>query len=144
MVVAGLAPAMVSRPIRLSVSFSSRVQRRRTNHNLTGRAGWSLFLFLLPRPAPLRGYILGYSCQDNGRNQKVDDQVDPIGIAELQSNLRPEGDNLQDEGIEPDPPPVLEEEGYSRYEKECTKPSWCTLDAVDSRVEGCQDQYVDK
>src|SRR5215831_19365443 len=117
MVVTGLAPAMVSRPIRLSVSFSSRVQRRRTNHNLTGRACWGLFLLLLlPGPAPLRGYILGYSCQDDSRDQEVDDQVDPIGIAELQANLCPEGDNLQDEGIEPDPPPVLEEEGYSRYE----------------------------
>src|SRR5436189_5470446 len=94
---------------RMSMKFKKFFHpvRRRTNHYLTGWAGWSLFLFLflflLPRPAPLRGYILRYTCQDNGRDQEVDDQVDPIGIAELQANLGPEGDNLQDEGIEPDP-----------------------------------------
>src|SRR5690349_1813881 len=78
-------------------------------------AGWGFLRLslLLPGPTPLRCHILGDARQDDGRDQEVNDQVDPVGIAELQGDLGPEGDNLQDERVEPNPPPVLEEEGHS-------------------------------
>src|SRR6266699_5293271 len=85
---------------RLCATANKRISANRHS------TGWSviflagrglLFLLLLPGPAPLWGYILGHARQDDGGDQEVDDQVDPVGIAELQGNLGPKRNDLQDE-----------------------------------------------
>src|SRR5579875_436933 len=100
----------------LLVRLCAALNRRdRANRHLAGRGLCGLLpLNLLPGPAPLWSDIPGYSCQDDSGNQEVNDQVDPVGVAELQADLGPERDNLQYEGIEANPPPVLEEEGHRR------------------------------